>query len=172
MDASKWITGLKRALGGAWRWKSDILCGAGEPASQPTRGRADRLARLGRRRSAASPCAPAGKLRAPHAPPRLDETYGTSRRPPAHHDPRAALDGGADGLDFFRRISRQAPPFLKPSGRLMLEFGDDQAQALRQLFAEQNWIVDAVLEDYTHRPRILIARRAPSLRPSGALSDK
>lgn len=75
-------------------------------------------------------------------------------------DPRGALDGGADGLDYFRRIAREAPPFLKREGRLMVEFGDGQEEELKKIFGEQNWIVEAVREDYTQRPRILIARRA------------
>jgi release factor glutamine methyltransferase len=74
------------------------------------------------------------------------------------YDPRAALDGGADGLDFYRRLASEAGRFLSPGGRLMMEFGDGQAEAIRGLFAEQNWIVEPTVEDYTHRPRILIAR--------------
>ena len=42
-------------------------------------------------------------------------------------DPRGALDGGADGLDFYRRLAAEAAAFLKPGGRVMLEFGDGQA---------------------------------------------
>ena len=44
----------------------------------------------------------------------------------------------------------------------MLEFGDGQAEGLRAILEQQMWIVEAVEEDYTHRPRILVARRANS----------
>ena len=88
------------------------------------------------------------------------------------YDPRSALDGGEDGLDFFRRLSKETPAFLKTDGRLMLEFGDGQADALRDLFAKQNWIVDEVRDDYTRRPRILIARLNPSPESAEALSDR
>ena len=54
---------------------------------------------------------------------------------------------------------RSAAPFLKPDGRVMLEFGDGQAERLREIFQQQKWIVEAIEEDYTHRPRILVARR-------------
>ena len=74
-------------------------------------------------------------------------------------DPRQALDGGPDGLDFYRRIAGEAARFLKPTGRIMLEFGDAQGQPIRDLFDQQKWIVEAMEEDYTHRARILIARR-------------
>lgn len=72
------------------------------------------------------------------------------------HDPRQALDGGPDGLAFYRRIAAEAAPFLKPRGKIMLEFGDGQAPAIREIFEAQKWIVEAVLEDYTQRPRIII----------------
>ena len=74
-------------------------------------------------------------------------------------DPRAALDGGADGLEFFRRIAAAAGPFLKPTGRLMLEFGDGQAEPLRGIFACPQWTIEAVKEDDNQRPRILVAHR-------------
>ena len=76
-------------------------------------------------------------------------------------DPRSALDGGTDGLDFFRRIALHAAVFLKQDGRLMLEFGDGQAEAIRKIFEGEKWIVEAVKDDYSHRPRILIASLNP-----------
>jgi release factor glutamine methyltransferase len=74
-------------------------------------------------------------------------------------DPRAALDGGADGLDFYRRLARESPAFLKPGGKIMLEFGDGQAEPIKILFESEKWVVEAVQEDYSHRSRILVARR-------------
>jgi len=75
------------------------------------------------------------------------------------HDPRRALDGGLDGLDFFRRLADEAPAFLEPHGKIMIEFGDGQAEVVRHIFELQKWIVEAIQSDYTHRPRILLARR-------------
>jgi release factor glutamine methyltransferase len=73
-------------------------------------------------------------------------------------DPRAALDGGADGLDFYRMFATQAKPFLKPDGKIMLEFGDGQADAIKAIFENEKWIVEAVKEDYSQRARIIIAK--------------
>jgi release factor glutamine methyltransferase len=73
------------------------------------------------------------------------------------YEPRQALNGGADGLDFYRRLAAEATPFLKPGGKIMLEFGDGQAPNVRKIFESQNWIVEAVHQDYTQRPRILMA---------------
>ena len=75
------------------------------------------------------------------------------------HDPRLALDGGVDGLDFYRQLAAEAAAFLKPGGKLMLEFGDGQADALQKIFTAQKWVVEAVKDDYSHRARILIVRR-------------
>jgi release factor glutamine methyltransferase len=73
------------------------------------------------------------------------------------HDPRGALDGGADGLDFYRRLAVEAGQFLKPEGKIMLEFGEGQAEKIGGIFAAQGWSVEAIREDYTQRQRFLIA---------------
>ena len=74
-------------------------------------------------------------------------------------DPHAALDGGADGLNFYRRLAKEAAAFLKPDGKIMVEFGDGQADAIKNIFESEKWIVEAVQADYSHRARILVARR-------------
>jgi release factor glutamine methyltransferase len=77
-------------------------------------------------------------------------------------DPRAALDGGADGLDFYRKLAMEAKPFLKPGGKIMLEFGAGQAEAIGKIFEAEKWIVEAVKEDYSQRERFLIAKSSSS----------
>jgi release factor glutamine methyltransferase len=76
------------------------------------------------------------------------------------YDPRAALDGGSDGLDFYRRLALEAPPYVAENGRIMLEFGDAQEEAIQKIFLDNNWVIEAVEKDYSARPRILIAHRA------------
>ncbi|MDO8248757.1 MAG: peptide chain release factor N(5)-glutamine methyltransferase [Rhodoferax sp.] len=56
------------------------------------------------------------------------------------HEPLEALTAGMDGLDDLRQITRQAPGHLLPGGWLLLEHGYDQADAVRQLLAEQGFI--------------------------------
>jgi release factor glutamine methyltransferase len=75
------------------------------------------------------------------------------------YEPVMALDGGVDGLDFYRRLASEAAQFLEPEGRIMLEFGDGQGEALRVLFEAREWVVDSIESDYTRRPRNLTARR-------------
>ncbi len=84
------------------------------------------------------------------------------------HDPRAALDGGPDGLEFYRRLAATAQGRLRTGGRMMLEFGDSQEGLLRELFGRHNWVVERVEPDYTGRPRILVVVPSPERRATGA----
>jgi release factor glutamine methyltransferase len=52
-----------------------------------------------------------------------------------NHDPRAALDGGADGLDAYRALIPQAAGLLAPQGALVVEAGHDQSAVIRELMA-------------------------------------
>jgi release factor glutamine methyltransferase len=76
------------------------------------------------------------------------------------HDPRVALDGGPDGLDCYRYLAGHASAWLRAGGKMMLEFGDGQAAALRELFEANAWTVESVEPDLSSRPRILILNRA------------
>jgi release factor glutamine methyltransferase len=71
-------------------------------------------------------------------------------------EPLQALDGGADGLNFYRMLATQSARVLHPGGKIMLEFGDGQADAIKSLFENEKWIVEAIHRDYTQRPRILV----------------
>src|SRR3989442_9882908 len=106
---------------------------------------------------AALPTAPAFDLivsNPPYIPSAEIETLAPEVR---DHDPRVALDGGADGLNFHRRLAAEAASHLRPEGRIMLEFGDGQAERIRELFVQHNWIVESVEADYSGRPRFLTA---------------
>jgi release factor glutamine methyltransferase len=76
------------------------------------------------------------------------------------HDPHLALDGGADGLDFYRRLAAESPAFLQPGAPVLLEFGDGQEDDLGRLFSGSGWVLEAIESDLSGRPRIVIARRA------------
>jgi release factor glutamine methyltransferase len=77
-------------------------------------------------------------------------------------EPRGALDGGADGLDFYRTIAAQARPFLAPAGQVMLELDADGAEAAREIFRMEKWNVPPVQLDDAGQPRILIAYLEPT----------
>ncbi len=63
-----------------------------------------------------------------------DTVHGLA--PEVRQEPFAALDGGEDGLVFYRAILRDYPKLLKPGGLMLLEIGYDQGDALRALCAE------------------------------------
>ena len=62
-------------------------------------------------------------------------------------EPAMALDGGGDGLDFYRRIAREAPRHLLPGGTLFLEVGFDQAEAVCALLAAGGFTRTAIHPD-------------------------
>ena len=73
-------------------------------------------------------------------------------------EPSLALDGGADGLDVFRRILDLAPRMLVPGGLLACELFEDALEAAADLARAAGWDSVEIREDLTHRPRILLAR--------------
>jgi release factor glutamine methyltransferase len=76
------------------------------------------------------------------------------------YEPRVALDGGADGLDFYRRFAAEAGAFLRPGGRVMLELNDNGAARVGAIFEQNGWAVQAIEPDYNRFQRIFIARPA------------
>jgi len=73
------------------------------------------------------------------------------------HDPGLALDGGGDGLDFYRHLARVGPAWVRPGGWMALEFGDGQAGAIAALFEPAGGTV-SVEKDLSGRERLLIVR--------------
>lgn len=76
------------------------------------------------------------------------------------YDPKLALDGGSDGLDAYRAIARDARRLLAPGGRLIVELGAGQEQAVRALFADVGLKVTGVRDDLAGIPRALSATAA------------
>lgn len=74
-------------------------------------------------------------------------------------EPRLALDGGGDGLDFYRRIAADAQEHLNPGGSIYLEVGAGQADAVRALLTERMECAEAgVINDLNGIPRVVWAR--------------
>ncbi len=78
------------------------------------------------------------------------------------YEPELALDGGPDGLDVFRRIVEQAVHALRPGGLLACELHEDcLQQAAEEPAVLANFGEIRVVQDLTHRDRILLATRLP-----------
>lgn len=76
------------------------------------------------------------------------------------HEPRTALDGGPDGLDFYRRIAAGVGPFLKPDGRLLFEIGSTQEAGVRAILGGRPELeLGPTLKDLAKLPRVVTARR-------------
>jgi len=86
-------------------------------------------------------------------------TLGTLQPEVRAYDPTVALDGGADGLEFYRRLASEAPGFLSPEGVFLAEFGDDQQDQVRAIFEARQWRIESLLPDLAGKLRIIIARR-------------
>lgn len=74
----------------------------------------------------------------------------------AKHEPRLALDGGADGLDAYRQIAPQVPRLLEPGGVVLLEIGAGQAGDVGKILAGAGVRVAAARADLAGRERVLI----------------
>jgi len=68
-------------------------------------------------------------------PPYIPEGELSELQREVQREPRLALDGGPDGLTFFRRLLREAWPFLAPEGRLIMEVGQGQTESVCRLAA-------------------------------------
>ena len=72
------------------------------------------------------------------------------------HEPRRALVSGPTGLETIRRLANGGPRFLKKNGVLLVEFGADQAAAVRGLFGPP-WAKRETTKDFSGCPRVLAA---------------
>jgi release factor glutamine methyltransferase len=73
------------------------------------------------------------------------------------NEPRIALDGGSDGLDFYRRISKSIASLLNKNGLLIMEIGFGQAREVEKIFS--GWKIEELIKDYQGIERVLVIRR-------------
>lgn len=81
-------------------------------------------------------------------------------QPEVRHEPRVALDGGKDGLIYYRSLAVQAPRLLAPGGMLVLEMGFGLCDQVREVLeARGEFTVQEVINDYCGIERIIAARK-------------
>lgn len=71
------------------------------------------------------------------------------------YEPRLALDGMEDGLHFYRILAREGKRFLNEGGRLYVEIGFDQAEAVKELFGAQGFLDIQVYKDLAGLDRVV-----------------
>ena len=92
-------------------------------------------------------------------PPYIPSDDCTALQKEVTFEPLMALDGGADGLDFYRRIACHAPRFLAPGGMLMMELGDGESGDVSCLLQQAGFRNIRILQDLQGLPRIIRADR-------------
>lgn len=76
----------------------------------------------------------------------------------ADHDPIEALDGGVDGLEFYRALASHMARWVRPGGWVAVEIGDDQGDDVRDILANSGGQDLRVIQDYSQRDRVVVAR--------------
>ncbi|MBU1374819.1 MAG: peptide chain release factor N(5)-glutamine methyltransferase [Alphaproteobacteria bacterium] len=75
------------------------------------------------------------------------------------HEPRLALEGGADGLDHYRILAPEILRVLKPGGRFAVEIGYDQKDAVEALFKEAGAVFVQTIRDLTDKDRVVVGEK-------------
>ena len=88
------------------------------------------------------------------------DVIDTLQREVRDFEPRLALDGGDDGLKFYRDIAKAAPLYLKEGGYLAFEIGYDQRADIENILRENNFINIESFKDYGNKDRVIVGVRS------------
>jgi len=93
-------------------------------------------------------------------PPYVKSTELPWLQPEVKKEPLSALDGGEDGLDFYRHIIPEVPRYLLGGGYLIMEVGDGQGESVMSLMRrEKQFSVPELVKDYSGLDRVVIAQK-------------
>jgi release factor glutamine methyltransferase len=93
-------------------------------------------------------------------PPYIEAADAHLKQGDLRFEPLSSLASGADGLDAIRAIITQAPQHLNPHGYLMLEHGYNQADAVKKLLLQHQFIEISTIKDFGGNNRVMIGRLA------------
>ncbi len=91
-------------------------------------------------------------------PPYFEQADWSHVEPEVLQEPRTALDGGQDGLFFYRVISSEARKHLKPKGWLLVEVGRGQAKKVESIFLSEGFSGTQIFKDDLNIERVVTAR--------------
>ena len=74
-------------------------------------------------------------------------------------DPALALDGGEDGLDFYRRLIGASRDYLSPGGWLLLEIGHDQREAVLRMMEKAGYKELQAVSDLAGHDRVVMGQK-------------
>ncbi|MDR1702713.1 MAG: peptide chain release factor N(5)-glutamine methyltransferase [Sporomusaceae bacterium] len=89
-------------------------------------------------------------------PPYIPAADLASLSPEVRQEPQLALNGGADGLDFYRRLLRDAKDYLHADGFLAVEIGIGQAPQIEALSKDTGFVLQQIVKDYSNIDRVLV----------------
>ena len=92
-------------------------------------------------------------------PPYIPSAELTGLAPELGYEPAGALDGGPDGLTYYKTIARDAMRFLKPEGLLMFELNDTLAADIVSVVQHNGLTCEPLIKDYSGFDRILVSGR-------------
>jgi len=92
-------------------------------------------------------------------PPYIETNVIKTLSKEVQNEPHIALDGGADGLDFYRIIVKEGKSYLKHGGYLILEIGFNQRDEVINLLKENDYLDIYSKKDYSGNDRIVVGRR-------------
>ncbi|MDO8662003.1 MAG: peptide chain release factor N(5)-glutamine methyltransferase [Candidatus Omnitrophota bacterium] len=94
-------------------------------------------------------------------PPYVREGEITKLQPELQFEPKLALNGGPDGLDFYRRIISGSANYLQKNGLLIMEMGFEQKPDIETIFLDLGkFKLIEVIKDYNNIDRVIVARKA------------
>lgn len=76
-----------------------------------------------------------------------------------YYEPREALDGGQDGLDFYRRILKEAKNYMYEGSFLFMELGAGQSESVRKIAEDNGFKVIDIVEDLANIKRVMILKK-------------
>lgn len=75
------------------------------------------------------------------------------------NEPLLALDGGEDGLDFYRKIVKESKSFINENGYLVFEFGYDQVNQVKDILEGNGFYICEIIKDYSGNTRAIISKK-------------
>ena len=103
-------------------------------------------------------------------PPYIETGELPTLQPEVRREPALALDGGPDGLTFYRAIARLWLPLLKPGGVAAVETGEEQGPAVAALFQQAGLVDVEISQDWAGLDRVVSGRREEPLAPGAGQS--
>ncbi|MFC1501250.1 peptide chain release factor N(5)-glutamine methyltransferase [Elusimicrobiota bacterium] len=91
-------------------------------------------------------------------PPYVAENEFDALEPELKHEPKIALYGGKDGLDFFKNLASNAKRYLKKGGFLIVEINSNKSKEIVKIFKSNNYKINKIIKDYSRLDRVIVAK--------------